>query len=40
MLQTEPQIPGGAGIDERGHDYFLQVTDHDRTPGGLSALRR
>src|SRR5258706_15070416 len=26
-LQTEPQIQEGLGIDERGHDYFLQVTD-------------
>src|SRR5215211_7949566 len=27
MLQTEPQIQEVLGIDERGHDYFLQVTD-------------
>src|SRR6476619_2285805 len=26
-LQTEPQIQEVLGIDERGHDYFLQVTD-------------
>src|SRR6266436_3435028 len=27
LLQTEPQIQEVLGIDERGHDYFLQVTD-------------
>jgi len=27
MLQTEPQIQEVLGIDEKGHDYFLQVTD-------------
>ena len=27
MLQTEPQIQEVMGIQEKGHDYFLQVTD-------------
>src|SRR5918996_3273271 len=27
VLQTEPQIQEVLGIDERGHDYFLQITD-------------
>src|SRR5918912_43162 len=36
MLQTEPQIQGGFGVDERGHDYFLQVTDARPDSGGLS----
>src|SRR6185295_593693 len=27
MLQTEPQIQEVLGLDEAGHDYFLQVTD-------------
>jgi deoxyhypusine synthase len=27
MLQTEPQIQEVLGIDEKGHDYFLQITD-------------
>src|ERR1044071_7731789 len=27
LLQTEPQIQEVLGIDERGHDFFLQLTD-------------
>jgi deoxyhypusine synthase len=36
MLQTEPQIQEVLGIDERGHDYFLQMTDARPDSGGLS----
>jgi deoxyhypusine synthase len=36
VLQTEPQIQEVLGIDERGHDYFLQVTDARPDTGGLS----
>src|SRR6266498_3970772 len=36
LLQTEPQIQEVLGIDERGHDYFLQVTDARPETGGLS----
>src|SRR5687767_1665943 len=36
MLQTEPQIQEVLGIDERGHDYFLQCTDARPDSGGLS----
>jgi deoxyhypusine synthase len=35
-LQTEPQIQEVLGIDEKGHDYFLQVTDARPDSGGLS----
>ena len=35
-LQTEPQIQEVLGIDEQGHDYFLQVTDARPDTGGLS----
>lgn len=35
-LQTEPQIQEVLGINERGHDYFLQVTDARPDTGGLS----
>lgn len=35
ILQTEPQIQEVLGIDERGHDYFLQVTDARPDTGGL-----
>ncbi len=35
-LQTEPQIQEVLGIDEKGHDYFLQVTDARPDTGGLS----
>jgi len=36
ILQTEPQIQEVLGIDERGHDYFLQITDARPDSGGLS----
>ncbi len=36
VLQTEPQIQEVLGLDERGHDYFLQVTDARPDTGGLS----
>jgi deoxyhypusine synthase len=36
MLQTEPQIQEVLGLDEAGHDYFLQVTDARPDTGGLS----
>jgi deoxyhypusine synthase len=35
-LQTEPQIQEVLGIDEKGHDYFLQMTDARPDTGGLS----
>ncbi len=36
VLQTEPQIQEVLGINEKGHDYFLQVTDARPDTGGLS----
>ncbi|HVE17019.1 MAG TPA: deoxyhypusine synthase, partial [Chthoniobacterales bacterium] len=36
MLQTEPQIQEVMGIEERGHDYYLQCTDARPDTGGLS----
>src|SRR5678816_1290703 len=36
MLQTEPQIQEVMGIQEKGHDYFLQCTDARPDTGGLS----
>jgi deoxyhypusine synthase len=36
MLQTEPQIQEVMGIQENGHDYFLQCTDARPDTGGLS----
>ena len=36
LLQTEPQIQEVLGIDEKGHDYFLQLTDARPDTGGLS----
>jgi len=36
MLQTEPQIQEIMGIEEKGHDYFLQCTDARPDTGGLS----
>ena len=36
VLQTEPQIQEVLGIDERGHDYYLQLTDARADTGGLS----
>ncbi len=35
-LQTEPQIQEVLGIDEKGHDFFLQLTDARPDTGGLS----
>jgi deoxyhypusine synthase len=35
-LQTEPQIQEVYGLAERGHDYFVQVTDARPDTGGLS----
>jgi deoxyhypusine synthase len=35
-LQTEPQIQEVLKIDERGHDYFVQITDARPDTGGLS----
>jgi deoxyhypusine synthase len=35
-LQTEPQIQEVMGIEEKGHDYFLQFTDARPDTGGLS----
>lgn len=36
ILQTEPQIQEIMGLDEKGHDYFLQFTDARPDTGGLS----
>jgi deoxyhypusine synthase len=36
ILQTEPQIQEVLGLDEAGHDYFVQVTDARPDSGGLS----
>jgi deoxyhypusine synthase len=36
ILQTEPQIQEVLGLDESGHDYFVQVTDARPDTGGLS----
>jgi len=36
VLQTEPQIQEVLGINEKGHDYFLQITDARPDTGGLS----
>ena len=36
MLQTEPQIQEVLGIEEKGHDYFFQITDARPDTGGLS----
>jgi deoxyhypusine synthase len=36
VLQTEPQIQEVLGISEKGHDYFLQLTDARPDTGGLS----
>jgi len=35
-LQTEPQIQEIYGLSEKGHDYFIQVTDARADTGGLS----
>ena len=36
VLQTEPHIQEILGIEEAGHDYFLQITDARPDTGGLS----
>ncbi|HXI34373.1 MAG TPA: deoxyhypusine synthase [Gemmatimonadales bacterium] len=36
VLQTEPQIQEVLGISEKGHDYYLQMTDARPDTGGLS----
>ena len=36
LLQTEPQIQEVLGIAEKGHDYYLAVTDARPDTGGLS----
>lgn len=36
LLQTEPHIQEVLGIDEAGHDYFVQITDARPDTGGLS----
>ena len=36
LLQTEPQLQEVLGINEKGHDYFIQVTDARPDTGGLS----
>src|SRR5207247_4136662 len=36
IVQTEPQIQEVLGLEESGHDYFLQVTDARPDTGGLS----
>jgi deoxyhypusine synthase len=36
MLQTEPQIQEVLGLAEKGHDYYIQVTDARPDTGGLS----
>jgi deoxyhypusine synthase len=36
VLQTEPQIQEVLGLDEKGHDFYLQFTDARVDTGGLS----
>jgi deoxyhypusine synthase len=36
VLQTEPQLQEVLGLDEKGHDYFIQITDARPDTGGLS----
>jgi len=36
VLQTEPHIQEILGIEEAGHDYYLQITDARPDTGGLS----
>lgn len=36
LLQTQPQLHEVLGLQERGHDYFIQVTDARPDTGGLS----
>ena len=36
LLQTEPQIQEVLGLAEKGHDYYIQITDARPDTGGLS----
>ena len=36
LLQTEPQVQEVLGIEEKGHDFFVQFTDARVDTGGLS----
>jgi deoxyhypusine synthase len=36
LLQTEPQVQEVLGIEEKGHDFFVQFTDARTDSGGLS----
>ncbi len=36
VLQTEPQIQEILGLSNRGHDYYIQITDARPDTGGLS----
>ncbi len=36
VLQTEPQVQEVLGIEEKGHDYYVQFTDARVDTGGLS----
>src|SRR5574341_1210929 len=36
VLQTEPQLQEVLGVSEKGHDYYLQMTDARPDTGGLS----
>jgi deoxyhypusine synthase len=36
VLQTEPQIQEVLGLAEKGHDFFVQITDARPDTGGLS----
>ena len=36
ILQTEPQIQEILGLEDEGHDYFIQITDARPDTGGLS----
>ncbi|MGE0820570.1 MAG: deoxyhypusine synthase [Candidatus Binatia bacterium] len=36
VLQTEPQLQEVLGLSEKGHDYYIQVTDARPDTGGLS----
>ncbi len=36
ILQTEPQIQEVLGLAEKGHDYYIQITDARPDTGGLS----
>src|SRR4029077_705393 len=36
VLQTEPQVQEVLGIEEKGHDFYLQFTDARVDTGGLS----